>query len=400
MKRNLNLYEKSQILFLLLFALLLTNSTTAQSQQNDPELLRAMGFVAEGRHLDALPILEKVAPRYPKDASIQAHFGVAILANSVILKDENARRREVARAAEILREARKLGTDNVVALHYLDLIESGKEVGVAFNAASKEVEEAIREGENYFGRGEYDKAFAAYERAYKLDPKSYEAALFAGDTFYAQKKFKESEPWFAKAAALDPDREQAFRFWGDALANQGKTKEALVKFAEAFIAEPNSRLTADSFFGAVKNYGDRRSSPLVSIPAKENESEIVIDQSRLKESDGTLAWNRFAEIRKAQIEKFNTVANGRAFASTISEDVAALKEVALAAKDFSRSNNPSLLDKSLQNLIKLESLGMLDVYTILFIHGGDNSSEYEKFRVQNRERMRRFLVDYFAEDKL
>ncbi|HEX9927302.1 MAG TPA: tetratricopeptide repeat protein [Pyrinomonadaceae bacterium] len=392
--------KKPQIIFLFLIVFLTVNIAVAQNRQNDKELTQALEFVKQNRLIDALPLLEKSSVRYPDDAEIQAHLGVAILVNAATLKVEEARKKEVARAGIVLRKAKKLGTENIIALHYLDKIEDGDDVGVAFDASSKEVEDAIREGEGFFNRGEYEKALVAYERAFKLDPKSYDAAVFAGDSFYAQKKYKESESWFAKAVAIDANREQAFRFWADALVHQGKTKEALVKFADAFIADPNSRLVADTFLKAVKNFGDRRSSPFVVIPSKENESEIVIDAALLKESDGTASWHRFSDIRKTQIENFNKVANGRTFSSTVSEDVEALKAVALAARGFAQKNKSLALDKSLENLIKLDSLGMLDVYTIFFIHGGARSGEYEKFREKNRDRMRKFLIDYFAEDKL
>lgn len=396
--KNKLLTEK--VFTLIIIVLTGVNLTLAQNPQNDADLLKARDFIKQNRHIDALPFLEKAAPRYPKDAELQGDLGVAILVNSVTLKDSAARKKEIARAGEILKKAKDLGLKNVLALHYLDMLEEGLEIDSVSFSASKEVEEAIREGEGFFGRGEYDKAFAAYERAYKLDPKSYEAALFAGDCFYAQKKYKESEIWFARAASINPNREQAFRFWGDALANQGKTDEAVAKYADAMIAEPNSRLTFQTFIDAAKNLGARTSSPFILIPSKENESEIVIDETLLRAEDGTLNWRRFTETRKLQIEKFSKIANGREFSSTVAEDVEALKSVAAAAKsDFLKNKNltPS---KSLENLIKLDALGMLDVYTIIFIHGGDNSPEYEKFRENNREKMRKFFIEYFVNDKL
>ncbi|HEX8735773.1 MAG TPA: tetratricopeptide repeat protein [Pyrinomonadaceae bacterium] len=392
--------KKLQIIALIMIVFSAINLTFAQNPQTDKELEQAMIFIKAGRHIDALPLLEKVAPRYGNDGELQAHYAVAILVNSVTIKNEDSRKKEVFRAGEILKKAKKLGMKNVLALHYLDLIEKGFDIDSVWEGSNKEVEALIREGEGFYGRAEYDKAFAAYERAYKLDPQSYEAALYAGDCFYAQKKYRESEVWFARAVAINQNREAAFRFWGDALANQGKTKEALQKFVEAFIAEPNSRLVGESFSSAIKEYGNRKSDPFIEIPAKKNETEIVIDSALLNENDGTTSWNRFTEIRKAQIEKFNKVANGRAFVSTVSEDVEALQGVALAAKESLRKNKSLTLSKSLENLIKLDSLGMLDVYTILFIHGGASSPEYEAFREKNRERMRKFLIEYFAEEKL
>lgn len=399
MKRK-NYFEKLRIIFLTIFVLSLANFAFAQNPQDDLELKKANEFIKQNRHIDALPLLENVAPRYPNDAELQANYGIAILVNSVTIKDADTRKKEVARAGEILRKAKRLGTENVLALHYLDSIENGEEVGVGFNASSKEVEDAIREGEGFFGRGDYDKAFLAYERAYKLDPKSSDAALFAGDCFYAQKRFAESEAWFAKAVAINPNREQAYRFWADALVNQGKTKDALPKFADAFIAEPNSRLVLNAYLEAVKNYGSRRSSPFIVIPSKEGESEIVINPALLKEDDGTIHWNSFTETRKRQIENFNKVANGRVYISTLKEDVEALKSVTAAVRNNLKNDNTLKLSKSLENLIKLDQLEMLDIYTMFFIQGSDNSPEYESFREANRDRMRNFLVDYFAEDKL
>lgn len=400
MVENTLLLKKLRVISLAAIIISTVGFVLAQTSQPDKELAQALSLMKANRQIDALPLLEKVAPRYPNDGELQAHFAVAIIVNSVTIKDDNLRKKEVFRAGEVLRKAQKLGTENIRALFYLDLIKKGLDIDSVWESSSKEVENLIREGEGFFGRGEYDKAFQAYESAFKLDPKSYDAALFAGDCFYAQKKYKESEPWFAKAVALNSNREAAFRFWGDALVNQGKTKEALSKFADAYIAESNSRLVSESFFGAVKEHGSRTTSPLIVIPAKKNETEIVIDQVQLEDFDGTTSWNRFTEIRKAQIEKFNKVANGRAFVSTVSEDVEALKSVAAAAKTVGQKNKSLTLSKSLENLIKLDALGMLDIYTIFFIHGGENSPEYGDFREKNRDRMRKFLVEYVAEDKL
>ena len=398
MKNHHILFAKLQLICIVFITFAMTNFSFAQNIQTDKELVQALEFVKQNRQIDALPLLEKVAPRYPNNATLQSHWGVAILVNSVTYKDETVRKKEIARAGEILKQAKKLGTDNVLALHYLDLIEQGGNIDSVSASSSKEVEDAIREGEGYFGRGDYEKAFLAYEKAYKLDPKNYDAALFAGDCFFAQKKFKESEVWFAKAVAINPNREHAYRFWGDALANQEKGREALEKYANAYLADPNSRLVFDTIIDAVRQFGRRKTSPFVLIPSKENEDEIVIDTTKLTPEDGSTAWNSFTDIRKKQIEKFNLVANGRIFSSTVIEDVECLKTVAQSAKGLLQKNRTLKISQSLNNLIKLDSLGMLDIYTILFFHGGDNSSEYATFREKNRDRMLKFAIEYFADD--
>jgi tetratricopeptide (TPR) repeat protein len=390
--------------FIFVSCLVLAASVSVFAQtakENDKELAQAMEFARQNRHVDALPLLEKAALRYPADGEVQASLGVSILANSTTIKDEEQRRKEVARGAEILRKAKKLGTENILALHFLDKLEAGMDIGVGFNASSKEVEDAIREGEGFFGRGEYDKAFLAYERAYKLDPKSYDAALFAGDCFFGQKRYKEADVWFARAAAIDQNREQALRFWGDSLLGQNKPAEALAKFAEAIIAESDSRLAWNSFWETVKNQGIRTVPPFIVAPGSENSDtlEIVIDAKLLKAEDGTINWNRYTETRRQQIAKFNTVANGRKFEPTVSEDTEALKSVAAGVSAGLKEKKIVKLHQGLENLAKLNELGLTDIYVLMFLHDGNSSDEFEGFRAKNRDRMRRFFLEYLAELK-
>jgi len=396
--RNLSTITKIQITFFIWLTLSTINFTSAQTPQIDKEYVQAMELIQKGSPIIALPILEKIAPRYNNDAEFLAHFGVAIIGNSVTYKDKAKRKTELIRGAEILKKAKKLGTKNVLALHYLDLIENGAEIDSISGSPNKEVEAAIREGEAFYGRGEFEKAFASYEKAFKLDPKSYEAALFAGDTFFAQKKFAESESWFGKAAAINPNREQAFRFWADALASQNKGNEALEKYAQAFIAEPGSRITFDALIEATRNLGKRRSSPFVLIPSKESEAGIIIDPNLIENEAERKIWNNFTEKRKTQIENFNKVANGRQFVPTLIENVEAIKSVATGGKNALQNDKTLKLSKSLENLIKIDSLGMSDVYLMLFV--SDENQEYENFREKNRDRMKKFLVDYFANDSL
>ncbi len=59
---------------------------------------KAVEFVEANRYLDAFPILEKVAPLYPNDSEIWAHYGIAILARSTTLKTAAERKIEASKA--------------------------------------------------------------------------------------------------------------------------------------------------------------------------------------------------------------------------------------------------------------------------------------------------------------
>ncbi|HEV7642649.1 MAG TPA: tetratricopeptide repeat protein [Pyrinomonadaceae bacterium] len=386
-------------LLIVLCLLIFTSYAPAQANKdNDPELAQALEFIRTGRHLNALPLLEKAAPRYPNDAEVQAHFGVAILLNSVTVKDEEQRRKEFVRGSEILRKAKKLGTENVTALHFLDKIEAGMQVDVGFSTSNKDVEDAIREGESFFGRGEYEKAFTAYKRAYDLDPENYEAAVFAGDCYYSLKRYKESEAWFAKAVSIDKNNEVAYRFWGDALLYQKKIPEAVEKFADAIIAEPDSRLAWGRFWETVREHAPRKSSPFISAPGSEESDSylIVIDPKLLKADDGTANWASFTQTRERQKKDFEKAANGRKFAPTVSEDVQALKSVAVAVNLQLKNKKIVKLDPYLENLLKLNELDLLDAYVILYQHNGNESPEYQEYRQKNWHKLRQFLVEYIA----
>lgn len=211
-------------------------AASLSATQEDVNSLRrkALELADKNLYLEAFPILEKIADSFPNDVDVWTDYGISPSTRAVTEQNPDLRKPFFKRAYEALSRAKKLGSENTIAMSLLDNLSPDGDNGDNFMSENPEVEKALREGEAFFGRGDYDKAFIAYEKAYKLDPKSYEAALFAGDCFYAQKKYAESEPWFAKAVAIDPDRDLAYRFWGDALLGQKKIAEAREKFIDGF----------------------------------------------------------------------------------------------------------------------------------------------------------------------
>lgn len=392
------------ILITFLFCLTVSSNFAQTNSQNDKELAQTMDLVEQGRFIDALPLLKKISERYPKNAELMAHYGIAVLTNLVTLKDADARAGERRKAAEILAKAKELGTKNQVALHYLDnLANDDSELDSVSGSASKEVEGLIREGEAFFGRADYDNAFILYEKAYKLDPKNYEAALFAGDCLYAQKKFRESETWFAKAVAINPNREQALRFWGDALLGQGKNIEALSKFADAIIGEPDSRLAWSQMWNWIRANGTRKNTPLIYPPSKENQrsSLIEVDYSLLKEDDGTINWKKYSADPNTRRGKMS--GDGMTFTlihPPIEADVKALKAVVEGVKADMKAGKIKTLNDGLANLVQLDEMNLLDVYALMVMHGGNRCYEFEDFRENDRVRIKQFLIEYFAGAKL
>jgi tetratricopeptide (TPR) repeat protein len=388
------MFTKLSAVLLLLIAMTFSPAVRGQVQKPslETERAKAMTLIEANRYLDAFPILEKIAPQLPNDVDVWAHFGIALASRSGTLTDAVQRKFERKRAYDALSKAKALGTTHVMALSMLDQLPADGGDDDNLSALDPRVESALREGEGFFGRGEYDKAFAAYEKAYKIDPKNYEAMLFMADSLYAQKKYAESEPLFAKAAVISPDREMAYRFWGDALLAQNKTKEATEKFIDAFIADPYSRNSWDNINKLTQKAGKPFDVKGVFPPGTEDFGGIAIDATKLAESDGTALWRKYSETRDSWKTIFKQQNPTEVYRRSLKEESAALRAVADAAKAAIKSGSLKNPHHSITNLIGLVESDLLEPYILVFLPDEGLAQDYEAFRRANRPKLRQFFV--------
>jgi len=357
------------------------------------ERSKAMIFVEANRYLDAFPILEKIAPQLPNDVDVWTHYGIALANRSGTLTNAAQRKAERKKAYVALLRAKQLGTTNVIALSFLDQMPPDGGDYDNFSAHDPRVERALREGEEFFGRGEYDKAFASYEKAYKIDPRNYEALLFMGDSLYAQNKYSESEQWFARAATLDPNREMAFRFWGDALLFQNKIKEATDKFIQAFIADPYSRNAWENINKLTRKAGKPFDVKGIFPPGTADFGGIVLNNSELTEKDGTSLWRKYVETRDLwKRTAFKQQFPNEIYRHSLKEEVAAFQAVADAAKAAIKSGSLRNPHHSISNLIMFADNNLLEPYVLFFLADEDVVNDYESYRATNREKLNRFLT--------
>lgn len=370
-----------------LIFLSIPSAALAQDEDEDPDRAEAISLIEENKYLEALPILERIILSYPNDAELWAHFGIALITNSTVLLTPEERKAEQEKAIKALKRAKQLGTENDRALDLLEQFENA-DGSDNFMSDNPEVEKALREGEAFFGRGEYDAAFKAYERAHKLDPKSYEAVLFMGDCFYAQKKYAEAEPWFAKAVALDPDREMAHRFWGDALLSQEKYGEARDRFVDAVIAEPYSRMGWSSLARWAEATETELGVYQIVPPGNEDGGPIEIDAGLLKAEDGTIHWKEYSKalnssptVSSVPLPKF-------------ADDIAAWRSVAASFRKDLKAGKIKYPDHNLVNLIRLDDLGLLETYVLLVRPQDHYGEDYVAYRDKNRDKIRTFILRF------
>src|SRR5215217_4345615 len=274
--------------FGILVLLLLASFGTAAAQ-GDPDRQRAFELYRDAKYVEALPLFEQLALKYPEDPAVIENLGMLVFTQSAYLKTPEERKSARKRGRALLVQAQKLGANSALLSAMIEGIPNDGGDDGSFSS-KKEVDEAMHEGEAAFAKGDFPKAIEMYQRALLLDPNLYEAALFIGDVYFKSAEQAKAGEWFGRAIQINPDRETAYRYWGDSLIKQGKVTEAGDKFVEAFIAEPYNRLARAGFV----NWGERVNitlgHPRVEFPASvtqkgENQTTITLDPKMLDKGD-------------------------------------------------------------------------------------------------------------------
>ncbi len=386
-----------------------------QEPSVDPDRARAFKLYDSSNHVEALPLLEKLAAAHPYDIAILSRLGFSLYATATGIKDPSARKVVLDRARRMLTLSKALGDDSNLTMVTLDGLKAGDSTDIRFSD-HREAEKAIREGEEAFVRGELDKALVAYQRALKLDPMMYEAALYAGDMYFkkghaATDSREKSElmdkagEWFARAIEIDPNRETAHRYWGDAMMmGQNKREESRQKFVEAIVAEPYNRRAWVGLSQWAQRFDVKLAHPQIQVPSdvsalKDNKVTITIDPKALTDKDdGSSAWMFYGLTRASwATDKFaKQFPNEKTYRHTLAEEAEALKNVAGLVKQRIKEGKIKQLDPMLERLVKLDDEGLVEAYVLFARTTQGIAMDYPGYRKTNRDKLRRFLMQYVS----
>ncbi|HEX8129718.1 MAG TPA: tetratricopeptide repeat protein [Pyrinomonadaceae bacterium] len=365
---------------------------------------RALELFAEGKHLEALPLLEQAAEANPADGAVLQHLAFALITKSYTLPDAAARKAMRFRARAILLRQVELGYNVVVAQSLIGKIAPDGGEDDAFSPRA-EVNKAMREGETFFASRQYDKALAAYERALALEPKLYEAALYIGDVYFLQKDWPKMTEWYARAVAIDPERETAHRYWSDALLKQGKMAESHAKAVEAIIGEPYNRSAWVGLIQWAQANEVQLGHPRIESPAEaKREAEKAganVNAEAPAGQGGASNWAIYEATHEAWVKgRFaKEFPREAAYRHSLREEAEALRGVAEAAARELQSGKVKALDDSLASLVKLNAEGLLEAY-ILFARADEGiAQDYAEYRKANRDKLRRYLTDHLTVKK-
>jgi tetratricopeptide (TPR) repeat protein len=390
-----NLHKLPQLAILVL--LLVAPCVTASAQDND-DRHRAFQLLKEAKYPEAQALFEKLAVANPNDVAVIENLGFLVYHQAAYLPTAEERKQARKRTRELLMKAMQLGSTSPLSA-FIDGIPPDGGNDETFSPR-KEVDDAMREAEAAFGKGEFPKAIEMYQRALLLDPKLYEAALFIGDVYFKSAEQVKAGEWFARAIEINPDRETAYRYWADSLMTQGKVSEAGDKFAEAYIAEPYNRLARA---GLVK-WGERvniaLAHPRVEFPAgvskkDENQTTITLDPNMLDKGakDGSAAaWMVYSFTRAswATSEFAKQYPNEKTYRHTLKEETTAIRA---ALKSLDEKKTP-ITDRSLQILKKLDEEGLLEAYILLAMPDQGIAADFAAYRKTNSENLRRYVKQY------
>jgi tetratricopeptide (TPR) repeat protein len=396
-------------LFLLLGFLSVLPLQASAQEPVPPEFVRAFKLFEESNFTEALPLLEKLAKAHPSDEVVLERLGWAAFALSISTKDPKEREKLRDQARTALMRSKELGGDSELMRVALEAL-SQPDNRTALSQV-KESDEAMREGEAAYTRGDLDKAIVYYDRALRLDPKLYLAALFLGDMYF-KKGYQATEPkardehfnkageWFARAISIEPNAETAHRYWGDALMHQGKQQEAMMKFIDGIIAEPGNRRA----YVGLSQWGDRNQvsmgHPAIDIPVKvspavDKKINVVLAPGLGERVDGSLAWEQYGAVRtKWMAEDFaRAYPKEPVYRHTLREEVEALRKTAEAAAELLKMRKVESLSPSLAALVKLNGAGLLEPYIFFALVDEGIGRDYDDYRRANPDKLRRYWTD-------
>ena len=390
-------HSKIGILVLLLLA-----SVVTATAQDDPDRQRAFQLYRDTKYVEALPLFEQLALKYPEDPAIIENLGMMVFTQSAYLKTPEERRSARKRGRALLVQAQKLGANSpLLSAMIAGIPEDGG--GDSSFSPKKEVDEAMKEGEAAFAKGEFTKAIEMYQRALLLDPNLYEAALFTGDVYFKTADQVKAGEWFARAVKINPDRETAYRYWGDSLMKQGKVTEAGEKFVEAYIAEPYSRLARAGFVNWGEKVHVELAHPRVDVPAnvaqkQEGGTTLTLDAEMFKKDDKTgsaAAWMMYGLIRAGwRMENFaKEYPNEKTYRHSLKEETAAMR-AALKVLAEQKGTDASKIDPSLQVIQKLDKEGLLEAFVLLAIPDQGIANDFAAYRKTNVDDLRRYVKLY------
>jgi len=390
--------HKSRQLFLLPLVLLFACSPlTAQTNADVSDRAirqKAMALFSEGKRLEALPLLEDLSQKNPKDDQVLVALAASLVEHAATLTDAGAAAQERFRARDLLQRAWGLGNTTPLAENLRQLLGELPANGAIKFSDNPAVEQAMNAGEAAFARRDFDEALKDYSKALELEPSNYSAALFIGNTYDKQNNFSKAGEWYERAIQLDPNMETAYRYYADMLAKQGDMAKARTLLIQAAVAEPYNKIVWREIraWAIINKTAFNLVYVGIPLPPKDDSTPDGKQPAGLSS-----AWRGYYSVKSAWkkggrfTKQFPQEPEYRYSLPEESEALAAAAQVLDKLKDDPKTSQQVAGDPSASLLLKLRDAGLLDAYVLFSLGDDDIARDYSAYRSKNRDKLESYM---------
>jgi Flp pilus assembly protein TadD len=393
--RVLNQQSLSLVLLLNLcvaLPLVVTQANTDASDQAKRQ--RAMSLFNEGKRLEALPLLEELAQKDPKDSDVLVALAASLVEHAATLADPDAAAKERFRARDLLQRAWGLGNTSPLAENLRQLLGELPASGAIKFSDDPAVEQAMNAGEAAFARRDFDVALEDYSRALELEPTNYTATLFTANTYDKKNDFAKAAEWYERAMRLDPNIETAYRYYADMLAKQGDMAKSRSMLIHAAVAEPYNKVVWREIraWATINHTAFNIVYVPVPVPRKDDPGRT---DSQSKEVSS--AWRAYYAVRAnwqkgGRFQKqFPQEAEYRHSLAEESEALTAVTKTLEKLKEDTKTAELVRTDPGAGLLLKLHEARLIDPY-VLFSLGDDGiAKDYRAYQARNRAKLEDYM---------
>jgi tetratricopeptide (TPR) repeat protein len=359
---------------------------------NQARRQKASQLFAQGKRLEALPLLEDLVKSNPRDSVLLVALAACLVEHAATMADQEGGGKERLRARELLDTAWNLGDHSTLAMNLSQLLKQLPETGGVKYSDNPSVDQVMRTGEASFSRRDFEDARKYYAKALELEPGNYSAALFIGNTYDRQNDSAKAAQWYERAIQLDPNVETAYRYYADMLAKTGEMAKARKMLIGAAVAEPYNRIVWRELRAWAALNHAHIAEVLVGVPPAENQSAAPSDRAAI--------WRPYWEARArwqpgSQFKR--SVPGEKEYRHSLREEAQALTA---AAENLEKLKSDAKVvswirsDQSLGLLLQLHEAGLIEPYVLFSLGDAGIAQDYDAFRVTNRRKLEQYLEQF------
>ena len=362
---------------------------------------RALELFAHGKRLEALPLLEELVQRDPKDSELLVDLAASLLDHAITLTDPQVAGEERLRARDLLDRASKLGNTSPLAMNLSEFLEQLPPTGAIEFSKNPRVEETIHAGEAAFARHDFDLALKNYSQALDLEPGNYSAALFTGNTYDRENKFAPAAEWYERAIEIDPNLETAYRYYADMLAREHDLEGARKMLIQAAVAEPYNRAVWRELHAWAMLSGSEIHTVYVSVPPPAGGPRDGA-AGRIRNSPVSSAWEAYRTIRAEwqQGSEFRKrFPQEQTYRHSLPEEANALNGAAAKLAELRANRDTAALvaqDGAAGELLKLYDAALVEPYVLFSLGDAGIAKDYSTYRQNNRRKLEDYMDQFVA----